>query len=186
MKPTLFTPRQIQRQGYIAANIEVIQRVDGFTPCWEWSGTRTKLDYGTSTGGGKDGSYGKAYRASYMAFVGAIPPRYQIDHLCMNRPCVNPEHLEAVTARVNVQRAIAHHKTQGTGSWNVLAVCAKGIHPMAPENVSIAFSGGREHRSCKACMNARVRQDRAKDPARFAAYSAAYRKRKREATALAA
>lgn len=48
-----------------------------------------------------------AHRLSYELFVGPIPDGYELDHLCRNRGCVNPAHLEAVTHRVNVLRGLA-------------------------------------------------------------------------------
>lgn len=59
------------------------------------------------------GGYGQVYfqntcmtvhRMIYLLFVGIIPNGYQIDHLCRNRACINPEHLEAVTMRENIRR----------------------------------------------------------------------------------
>jgi hypothetical protein len=162
----------MKRQAYILDNIEVVQAVDGFTPCWEWQASLNDLGYGQSVGGGKDGSHGKAYRASYMAFVGPVPNRLHLDHLCSNHPCVNPEHLEPVTQRENVQRAVAHHKANGTGNWTRLDVCAKGLHAMTGDNVSITHSGGRPHRNCVTCVNDRNRQYRANNPERMAKYAA--------------
>lgn len=69
--------------------------------CWEWTGTR----YGCFFRSGKK-LY--AHRVSYEMSVGPIPAGMQIDHLCRNRICVNPSHLEVVTGAVNLQRQAAH------------------------------------------------------------------------------
>lgn len=77
--------------------------------CWLWTGYFHKaparkggLEYAAIYGGGK---HHYAHRLSYEFFVGPIPPGFQIDHLCRNTRCVNPEHLEAVTPATNTLRA---------------------------------------------------------------------------------
>jgi hypothetical protein len=66
--------------------------------CWEWT---DRLD---SDGYGRWGM-SLAYRRLYLLLVGPIGTGLQLDHLCRNRPCVNPEHMEPVTALVNSRRA---------------------------------------------------------------------------------
>lgn len=65
--------------------------------CWEWRGTRADTGYGRI-----GGEY--THRLAYEHYIGAIPEGYQIDHLCLNRSCFNPEHLEAVTQYENLRR----------------------------------------------------------------------------------
>jgi len=62
-----------------------------YTPCWIWP-------YGTNSAG-----YG-AYRKIFELFEGPVPKGLELDHLCRNRLCVNPTHLEPVTRAVNAQR----------------------------------------------------------------------------------
>jgi len=50
-----------------------------------------------------------AHRLAYETWVGPIPDGHVVDHLCFNKGCIEPTHLEAVTQRENVQRAIAHY-----------------------------------------------------------------------------
>lgn len=72
--------------------------------CWLWKNA-LNAGYGafSSTVGGKAHIY-LAHRVSYTIHVGEIPRGLVIDHLCEVKSCVNPEHLEAVTLEVNVQR----------------------------------------------------------------------------------
>lgn len=70
--------------------------------CWEWGGPPASTGYGQF---GHDGRSDKAHRFAYESAVGPIPAGYEIDHLCRNRICVRPDHLEAVPPRVNNLRS---------------------------------------------------------------------------------
>lgn len=98
------------REELFEANVE---RSPG---CWGWRGP-------ISTGGyarlNAEGRHGYAHRYAYEQRYGAIPDGLQIDHLCRNRGCVNPTHLEAVTLQENLRRGLG-----GYGN----PTCPKG-HP---------------------------------------------------------
>jgi hypothetical protein len=71
------------------------------TPCWVWLLYRDRDGYGIVT---LDGKRRKAHRVNYEAKYGPIPEGLVTDHLCANRSCVNPDHVEPVTNAVNIRR----------------------------------------------------------------------------------
>lgn len=69
--------------------------------CWLWTASVNWKNYGML---GHNGKVKKAHRVSYELYVGTIPEGMHIDHLCRQRSCVNPYHLELVTPGENVRR----------------------------------------------------------------------------------
>ena len=102
--------------------------------CWPWRATRKSDNYGVFYGT-------SAHRTAYRWFVGVIPDGYQIDHLCRHPWCVNPAHLEAVSRRVNMQRA---------APFTLTGLCKRG-HRMTPENIGQMKRGDGFVRVCRAC-----------------------------------
>lgn len=70
--------------------------------CWLWTGTIRPDGYGQVTVGRKQQ---RAHRLVYELLVGPIPEGLTLDHLCRNPPCVNPDHLEPVTLKINIERS---------------------------------------------------------------------------------
>ncbi len=114
--------------------------------CWEWTGKIAKdTGYGHHvTCCNAKHKHHLAHRYSYELYVGKIPEGLCIDHLCRNRKCVNPQHLEPVTMRENILRgnsiaAINSKKTH----------CHKN-HKLSGRNLYITPDGRRQCKKCSA------------------------------------
>lgn len=78
-------------------------KVDKGDDCWVWTGWTDRDGYGALDVGGK---FTRAHRFAYEELVGPIPEGLTIDHLCRVKHCVNPAHLEPVTAEENTRRSM--------------------------------------------------------------------------------
>jgi hypothetical protein len=87
------------------ATLDPLIRLKDPTPCWIWTSTVGGYGYGYySFGGRKNLIQGMAHRFSWKLLVGDLREDQKLDHLCRNRKCVNPDHLEPVTNRENILR----------------------------------------------------------------------------------
>lgn len=120
--------------------------IRGPQECWEWTGSRTTAGYGDINF--TDGPHTYAHRVAYEMHNGPIPEGLQIDHLCRNRGCVNPEHLEPVTNRENTLRGMKGYHNRTT--------CKRGHDVSDPANVYTQPSTGL--RSCRECTRIRNRE----------------------------
>lgn len=121
-------------------------RPDG--ECWIWWGTKTRNGYGQVM---FRGTHWMAHRAFYEYFVAQVPERLDLDHLCRNRACVNPWHLEPVTRSVNLYRATT------VGKYNTLKTHCPHGHPYSPENTAVR-RGKRVCRTCERDRATRIRE----------------------------
>jgi hypothetical protein len=72
--------------------------------CWIWTGSFTTQGYGQFGQYIKNGPTRQAHVLVWQKYKGPVPKGLELDHLCRNRKCVNPDHLEPVTRAVNTQR----------------------------------------------------------------------------------
>lgn len=114
-----------------------VREMDG--GCWEWTGGINWKGYGKTW---FDGATRQAHRVMYELLVGPISDGMQLDHLCRNRSCVNPDHLEPVTSRVNTLRGNTFQAANAAKTR-----CPKG-HPYDGENLYVKPNG---ERCCRAC-----------------------------------
>lgn len=136
--------------AFVQVNTESIHRhrkpvgyvLDG-NGCWLWTGARTRA-----------GGYGQlrvktglvlAHRWMYEQVRGPIPQGLTIDHLCRNRTCVNPDHLEPVTIRENILRGA------GRCANNARKTHCQAGHPLSGSNLR---NGPRRGRECVTCSRA--------------------------------
>jgi hypothetical protein len=112
--------------------------------CWEWLASFNTDGYGAAW---YENKQQQAHRAVYKILVGPIPEGMQLDHLCNNRSCVNPNHLEVVDAWEN------NFRSQSFTAKNIKKThCIHG-HEFTDENTYIHPQRG--HRHCRACQNKR-------------------------------
>lgn len=116
--------------------LRYVQKVE--SGCWEWTGALDPSGYGAFKD--ENGRKINAHRWHHESQRGAVPKGLQIDHLCRNRKCVNLEHLEVVTPRMNTRRGDAG-KLRNTH-------CKHG-HEYSWENTYWRKNGDRECRTCK-------------------------------------
>ena len=124
-------------------------KIEETKTCWIWKAYKDKDGYGKLTVYSKErkGPYQlSAHRISYELFVGSIPQGLQIDHLCRNTSCVNPNHLELVTINENLLRSPITLATINTNKTS----CPKG-HPYSHKNIN-------GHKVCKICHEVALRK----------------------------
>ena len=115
--------------------------------CWVHLGTKSD-GYGIIE---RDGWFQLAHRYHYERILGPVAENLVLDHLCRNRACCNPNHLQPTTRRENTLRGI------GPTAVNAVKThCSRG-HEYTQENTVIRKGGGRR---CRTCNNANVWRNR--------------------------
>lgn len=104
--------------------------------CWEWKAGRTAAGYGKVT---INQQHHYVHRLAYEELVGPILPEHLVHHVCRNRACYNPAHLELATN--------ATHADNGPAKERAKTHCKHG-HPFDAANTRINRRG---HRVCRAC-----------------------------------
>lgn len=113
------------------------------TGCWEWTAGKTRGGYGKFK---VEGQTLVAHRWYFQQVRHPVPRDLQLDHLCRNPACCNPDHLEPVTCRVNLLRGRTFQAENAAKTH-----CPLG-HPLDGDN--LLLSGG--SRSCRTCKRAQT------------------------------
>lgn len=88
---------------------------EGSHGCWRWQGRLNHAGYGRFTvGGRRDARWVMAHRFAYELLIGPIPEGLELDHLCRQRDCVNPGHMEPVTREENSRRGVEDRRLEAT------------------------------------------------------------------------
>jgi len=124
----------------VATRLHYSSILDPKSGCWDWIGATTTEGYGSLM---LNNGRTYAHRVSYETFRGPIAPSMVIDHLCRNRLCINPDHMEVVTLAENFRR--------GNRIKHIL--CTRG-HPLD------GVHGKNHARYCKTCRRERERVNR--------------------------
>lgn len=130
------------------ARLMRLVRISTADGCWEWLGATRggygRIRVGSRTNGTRTSA--STHRLTYQHYVGPIPEGMQLDHLCRNRACCNPAHLEPVTQSENIQRG------DGPTAHNTRKTHCPAGHEYDGTNLYIRPDGGRGCRACKTAQ----------------------------------
>jgi hypothetical protein len=147
----MFEPEQFEAALAQVRSWRLLHRVEGNGQgCWLWTGATSHGGYGAVQW---NGQVTGAHRVTFELAKGPIPIGLTIDHLCRNRLCVNPDHLEAVSIQENNRRKPAYR------------LCRRGHDVEAVGWVS----AGSDKRTCRAISTKQYNDRRRLAKAAFAA-----------------
>jgi hypothetical protein len=131
-------------------------RVQGHSDseCWNWTGKTDRYGYGSVRVSEKQVG---AHRVAWLIYRGDIPAKLVVDHLCCNRLCVNPWHMELVTDAVNARRVANPGRKMGSGGTHCKQGHAYADHGAKRQNVD-----GYVRQACLVCERIRTAKHRAK------------------------
>jgi len=129
----------------------IADRIDASGDCWLWTGRIRPDGYGDAW---HEGRTRVVHRLVYELLVRTLLADEKLDHLCRNRACVNPDHLDVVDGRTNILRGF------GAPAMAARRTACRFGHPLTP-------SPTRPRRVCKTCSNAQTQayRDRVKTAA---------------------
>lgn len=126
-----------------------LEKVELTATCWLWKASTKARGYGRLL---FDGKGLPAHRAAYLLFVGPPPDDLVADHLCRNRACVNPWHIEFVSPRTNCIRGIS------SPAMNARKTHCKNGHPFDENNTNARSPNVRRCRACNRDRVSRIRR----------------------------
>ena len=127
-------------EGRFWANVVMVEN------CWEWAGVRNQDGYGRMR---VHGRYVTAHRLAYEIRKGPSPDGLTLDHLCRNRGCVNPDHLDAVSHKEICLRGTSFSAINAAKTH-----CPQG-HELSGGNLYVHPRGERICRTCRKASRER-------------------------------
>lgn len=117
--------------------------------CWVWSRAPGPSGYGSFRWRGNM----RPYKVTYELLIGPVPRGLELDHLCRNKLCCNPDHLEPVTHKENILRG------QSPAAINAKKTHCPSGHKYSKENTIVLFNSKKTKiRRCRTCAQAYQRK----------------------------